>query len=229
MSMWRNWNQCQTKKNSFRKCRTRRQISLANLSANHQLQKFRRCVQWGLWRSINLKKTCSDLWKMCRHFLSRVIKKSIFNSKNFTTVINENLGHQEDIYKEQLMLEYMIPVSFPMCGFNMIMAYNFAISMRKIFIGIQVLLFRFFSMIVSSCYNLIKFLLNLDYADHQINPGRFFKIDLAIISFPEAFELNERIMPICLPYNTGDDGNYLKNIGLTISGKFIQISSRGWT
>ena len=83
---------------------------------------------------------------MCRHFLSSVIEELIFDQKNFDSIINENLGHQEDIYKEQLTLEFMIPMLFPMCGFNMIMEYNFAISMLKTFNDIQVFGF-------DMCYN----------------------------------------------------------------------------
>ena len=83
---------------------------------------------------------------MCRHFLSSVIEELIFDQKNFDSIINENLGHQEDIYKEQLTLEFMIPMLFLMCGFNMIMEYNFAISMLKIFNDIQVFGF-------DMCYN----------------------------------------------------------------------------
>ena len=138
--MWKNWNQCQTKKSSSRKCGTSREISLANVFANYQLQKFWWNGQWVLRRSVNLNKPCSYMCKMCRHFLSRVIKKSIFDPKKFALIIVENLGRQEDFYKEQLMLGFMILTSFLMCGFNMILAYNSAISMTKIFIAIQVLL-----------------------------------------------------------------------------------------
>ena len=98
-------------------------------------------------------------------------------------------------------------------GIRMIMEYNLVSSRKKTFLDIQVTI----SQILETL--LVTMLFFLDFEKHLSNPKRFFITDLAIISFPtHAFEFNQRIRPICLPYTSKGDGNFLRFAGLTISG-----------
>ena len=115
----------------------------------------------------------------------------------------------------------MMQMILVLYGIRMIMEYNLVSSRKKTFIDIQVTIPKFLETL------LVTILFFLDFEKHVNNPKRFFITDLAIITFHDhAFEFNERINAICLPYTSKDDGRFLQNTGLTISGYHQCLNQR---
>ena len=152
---------------------------------------------------------------MFRNFLSKVNQLVFSKRFQFSTLVHISVGRQVHFYKEPHQLVSTIQMYLVTYGIRMIMEYNLVSSRKKTFIDIQVTI----SQILETL--LVTMLFFLDFEKHLNNPKRFFITDLAIISFPDhAFEFNERINPICLPYTSKDDGRFLQNTGLTISGNY---------